>query len=637
MFIPIKNIDTRVFVFLTIMFLNLIGSDLNAQKVYLPEIDTSGDIYFYHFDKSKAYSNHQGRDTVKMLIQLPEHHEEISLFPGNAEINILELKDTTIYSGKYMDKTKVYNPNDNYFLVIPPNHNSQIVELTSYNLSSLDFYMAPYITTHKSVEFHITKFVIEGQLGIVIAVGFLGGSFVLILFFTFSYLSDRKAKDHYFFILYLLTILIFNSIQMDSFLRFYILFPKNPIIYHQIFDFSSLSTYVVYILVVIKFLELDKSNPKLSRRTKFFASIILIGSLITLTAGIMKEFKIIQEGFIWIYIASFIAGSIIICDIAYHVRTKFTYLSLYGSIFLLIGVMFEFVTSRIFEDSYYWNLERPLLGHIFPVNFTHFGNWFHLIFFSMIIGFKYKKTDISTQEMHQSNLEDLKRSSEIERLKMEQLANTFSEQENHLKQRNQVFDFLQTKVGTIKQQLNPKFINNMLTAITPNIEVKDKETAKKQIGLIKEFLNQIISSSESELVPLIDDLNILNAFVELEKIRHYQRLKLNINLSLTEDEFEYLIPPFLFQEYVENIVWDFSTSSYSNHVELNTNINSEFAEIRITEFSEESFSKNEVKDSIITRIRERLDNSHDSIYSLDYVEKNNNQQHTLILRIIKRK
>lgn len=103
----------------------------------------------------------------------------------------------------------------------------------------------------------------------------------------------------------------------------------------------------------------------------------------------------------------------------------------------------------------------------------------------------------------------------------------------------------------LKQQLNPHFLFNSLTSLNSLITVEPK-TARKFVEQMSKIYRYILRSSENETVPLIDEINFANNYIQLQKTRFSEGLEVNMHV---EEEYNYLkVVPVTIQNLLENAI-----------------------------------------------------------------------------------
>jgi two-component system LytT family sensor kinase len=103
----------------------------------------------------------------------------------------------------------------------------------------------------------------------------------------------------------------------------------------------------------------------------------------------------------------------------------------------------------------------------------------------------------------------------------------------------------------LRQQLQPHFLFNSLNSINALIGFKPDE-ARKMIHQLSDFLRGTLKKDDQKQVPLKEELEHLNLYLEIEKVRFGHRLQTEI--SCDNKCSEALVPPLLLQPIVENAI-----------------------------------------------------------------------------------
>ena len=103
----------------------------------------------------------------------------------------------------------------------------------------------------------------------------------------------------------------------------------------------------------------------------------------------------------------------------------------------------------------------------------------------------------------------------------------------------------------LRQQLQPHFLFNSLNSINALIGFKP-EQARKMIHQLSDFLRGTLKKDDQLLVPLVDELQHLNLYLDIEKVRFGHRLETEI--SCDEHCNEAMLPSLLLQPIVENAI-----------------------------------------------------------------------------------
>lgn len=126
-------------------------------------------------------------------------------------------------------------------------------------------------------------------------------------------------------------------------------------------------------------------------------------------------------------------------------------------------------------------------------------------------------------------------------------------EQQEIKNRNEAAEKLarETELSKLRQQLQPHFLFNSLNSISALIVIKP-ELARKMIQQLSDFLRGTLKKDEHQLVTLADELQHLQLYLEIEKVRFGHRLKV-----VTEQEEackKMMLPALLLQPVVENAI-----------------------------------------------------------------------------------
>lgn len=126
-------------------------------------------------------------------------------------------------------------------------------------------------------------------------------------------------------------------------------------------------------------------------------------------------------------------------------------------------------------------------------------------------------------------------------------------EQQEIKNRNDAAEKLarETELSKLRQQLQPHFLFNSLNSISALIVIKP-ELARKMIQQLSDFLRGTLKKDEHQLVPLTEELQHLQLYLEIEKVRFGHRL--NVITEQEEACKKMLLPALLLQPVVENAI-----------------------------------------------------------------------------------
>lgn len=108
--------------------------------------------------------------------------------------------------------------------------------------------------------------------------------------------------------------------------------------------------------------------------------------------------------------------------------------------------------------------------------------------------------------------------------------------------------------AALQAQMNPHFIFNCLNSIQNFILQNEKEAAILYLGRFASLIRSVLNASVAGKIMLEEEVQLLNNYLELEKLRFKNRFSFTVEVAEDLDRFETMIPPLLMQPYVENAV-----------------------------------------------------------------------------------
>ena len=106
----------------------------------------------------------------------------------------------------------------------------------------------------------------------------------------------------------------------------------------------------------------------------------------------------------------------------------------------------------------------------------------------------------------------------------------------------------------LRAQMDPHFIFNCLNSIQHFITVNDKVSALKYLSKFSKLVRQVLENSVNTIVPLADELRLLELYIELETLRFDHKFEHAIEVDPALDLHNTEVPFLLIQPYVENAI-----------------------------------------------------------------------------------
>lgn len=104
------------------------------------------------------------------------------------------------------------------------------------------------------------------------------------------------------------------------------------------------------------------------------------------------------------------------------------------------------------------------------------------------------------------------------------------------------------ELKTLKAQLNPHFLFNTLNNIY-SLSVTESEKVPEAISKLADILDMILYKCDTDVVSVMREIELLENYIELEKMRYDTRLEVHFSKHIDSDN---LIPPLILLSLTEN-------------------------------------------------------------------------------------
>jgi hypothetical protein len=189
---------------------------------------------------------------------------------------------------------------------------------------------------------------------------------------------------------------------------------------------------------------------------------------------------------------------------------------------------------------------------------------------------------------------------------------------------------LNTELSFLKSQVNPHFFFNTLNNIYSLAVVRSEKTAPAVMKL-SSIMRYILTETQSDLVPLSNEIDFIHNFIDLQKVRLTDKVVLNFSAEGDIDNL--LIAPLIFIPFVENAFkYGVSTKESSSiTIDIKTEGNTIiFNSVNYVVVTENTLTEN--TGIGINNVKRRLELMYPGKHTLTTVEKDN--YYTVHLEII---
>lgn len=123
-----------------------------------------------------------------------------------------------------------------------------------------------------------------------------------------------------------------------------------------------------------------------------------------------------------------------------------------------------------------------------------------------------------------------------------------------LKKKEGEVRFLRSEYKALNALMNPHFIFNSLNSVQSLINNNENSTASKYVRIFSDLIRQNMRNISNELIPLSKELDLVENYLKIEKLRFKEKLNYSINIGDEVETEMILIPPLLIQPLVENAI-----------------------------------------------------------------------------------
>ncbi|MBC7775857.1 MAG: histidine kinase [Phycisphaerae bacterium] len=133
-----------------------------------------------------------------------------------------------------------------------------------------------------------------------------------------------------------------------------------------------------------------------------------------------------------------------------------------------------------------------------------------------------------------------------------QIIRTENREKEKAQVRQQMADL---EMKALRSQMNPHFVFNALNSVQNFILKNDTREASKYLTKFARLMRLILENSESPMVPLAREIELLRYYTELEQLRFNNRFTFDFQIDSNLNPESVSIPGMLIQPHIENAIW----------------------------------------------------------------------------------
>ena len=108
------------------------------------------------------------------------------------------------------------------------------------------------------------------------------------------------------------------------------------------------------------------------------------------------------------------------------------------------------------------------------------------------------------------------------------------------------------QLNALRKQIEPHFLFNTLNAIAGLVREKRNDAAVNMIAGLSDFLRRVVDDSDRQQVPLGEELDFMQKYLDIQKVRFTDRLQFSVDIP--HELLPAQVPSLILQPMVENAV-----------------------------------------------------------------------------------
>lgn len=383
---------------------------------------------------------------------------------------------------------------------------------------------------------------------------FISGFLFTLSFYHFLLYFQHKDKFCLLYSLYTFLIFLYVYYKAKHFFLADVSNGLKP--FYQFFTSAfQWSFNLVFIIFIQVFIDLKNQRPKWNQflnNAIYFYSIALFGLLIH--ASITGQNNTLNTIYAYLFIPSISIIAIMTIVVVVYMKTYLKYYVLAGAISYIVFSIVSYYSSQ------------HTLG---STSLFYMGLLLENIFFALGLGAKQNKIQNDKNKAQAAVLEEQKLHLKLKRVKKQKLDEEVAKKTEEIVQLTEQYkedqkeklkarfakQTLDLRMKAFQTQMNPQFLFNSLNSLKHYIIKNDKRDAVLFLSKLSKLIRKILDNSQLKETSLLEELNVMKLYLEVENMRSEKSILLQINIQEGILTNAIKLPPLVLQPLIENAIW----------------------------------------------------------------------------------
>jgi len=403
---------------------------------------------------------------------------------------------------------------------------------------------------------------------------------VAVLFFFVSILYFKKRERIYlFYTLFLLCSLVYGFINIQSPTWMGELFGGFFFGNRRIIEPITLLAFSAYIFFAVELVDLRSQSPKVTRAFHIWGIACMLYAVVYFACyPVIAAYS--PYIFLTVRVIIFSLSAYFLMWMIYHIQSPVKWPFVLGSLAYFVGSV---VASLRFS---FRDLPVPWLYEATAPTYFEAGILVETLFFALALGQRFVHLIEEKQVAQEKHIEQLSKNRRLasemnkrleQKVKEREEEITWAQEELNREEQKRLkaefaIEMAKSEMLARTLQINPHFLFNCLNSITYLIQSDQNKTAIEYLVVFSRFIRLVLETSRKQVIPISEELAIIDKYLKLEKNRFDDDFSYRINGAENPLLNGVMVPPMLFHPVVENAVWHGLMNSPTKNKEITVDI-----------------------------------------------------------------